>query len=217
MTITYENTAEDAVAWMLHRDYGSPRARAAWHYSMTVSGSVAAFLAGVSSAVFYPAFQHTRTHQKAAGILIAVLVSVLAYAVVFLFRYLNDRRISVARFRRLLRQGDFARYFSPRTVTASSEGLCCAWDGCEARLGWHTVGPVETTDTHLFIDTLDVGPLVLPRRAFTAEMSAETFTEGIEQFRRGDGSAATASSTRWYHSRASVESEPAPVRSIRNG
>lgn len=210
MTISYENTEQDAVAWNEYRVLGIAQNRRAvktWRVRVTLLAAVLFFLLLHTTHVF--------GNDPLRHLLWAICFALAAGG----GNALAMRRNLSRQTKLLKKQGTFHAFLGPRTVTFGPEGIRSRHAGGEALYLWHTIRDVAITPTHFAVS---LGPqefTFLPRRAFGSEAREQEFLALVERYRTGAAlgtlplastnapsvSSASTGSVPWYQARYSVD------------
>lgn len=204
MTIHYENTEADALAWYEYWANVPANRR-----SFVCRAALTAVVIGLLTfALSYFVLSPGRDWQWSlfTGVLTSVLWGVRV--VCFARKELSNQvrhDLKYGRFRAFL--GEHEASFTPQGIgwrSADGEGI----------IYWHSAQPVEVTPTHFVVS---FGPKKVgfyPRRAFGNEAQEQTFLSFIEHHRNGGASSSSELSPTqlaadapapWYRSRYSID------------
>ena len=211
MTISYENTDQDAIAWNIYRVLGIPQNRQTmnrWRVRITLFCCALFFLLFHLASMFGDnwIWQLFWAVACASG---AGVGNALAM----------KRNLS-RQTRTLSKQGLFHSFIGPRTVTFDADGIRSRHAGGESLYLWHTVRQVNTTPTHFALSLSAQEFAFIPRRAFNGEAQEQEFLALVERYRTGvalginttsvksvaaPATVAPSTTTPWYQSRYSVD------------
>lgn len=207
MTISFENTLEDAIDWNRVRltktmagRKAQKRLRVVLSCCQGVFGiGIYLILCGLLSAA--PEFWR--------GFLIFSLVAAFGYGV----QFLQFPQIVKRQAKKLFKNGFFAQFLGPKEVTASPEGLRISWAEGEFLRRWPSQMRIEENETHLMLIFGESDFSTIPKRAFRDAAHQQEFLGAVERFRAGAGamgastgtSLAPSSSNPWWRNRSAVD------------
>jgi hypothetical protein len=224
MTITFENTEEDAVAWNVYRVFHTPLPRRALaRYRIFASLAVSLMLGSLAFAL---AMDSTggegSTFEAMLPLLAAAAIGMCAFTGVYALRLRLEPRLIAGQTRTFVKRGDFNRLFGKKEVSVRPEGLRIAFAEGETTLKWTAIRRWAETDTHVFLFWSDNDIIGVPKRAFASEAQRTEFLALVDRFRAGAAAvpvpiAVDNGRSSWWHSRYGVESETPDVNVNRRG
>jgi hypothetical protein len=174
MTIHYENTEDDAIAWNRYRVLQRPRLRRLY------IGSRALYVAIVTLMTFF-----FGVSVGAWGLLLSSLIALLIGAGSAYVSFSRLKADVANDTRKYIKQGLFHRFLGEKEVTLLPDGLKSAWDDGEITMRWSALKRWESDTTHvyLFWGEADEDFSTIPLRAFRDAEHLRQFLEALEAYR----------------------------------
>lgn len=176
MTVSFENTTEDAAAWTAAYLTRTRPGRAVAKRARILVPVLMGFL--VLLEMLYlgrlrgggPSF---------APLLIALTTGIIVY----LSQALGVRRRTRQMAAKLVRSGHFELFLGPKEVSVLPQGLRTVWPNGETLVKWSGIRRVEADETHLQIFLTETEFLTIPKRAFHSEAEERGFIALMERYR----------------------------------
>lgn len=218
MTITYENTLDDATAWNLYRLTGIPENRRAMRQRQVIISLIYALVSTYLVADVVLKSADPLLH-------LCLFLPLLLATSLPAWSVSRNRGVAALQVKGLVKQGIFQRFLGPKTVTAGPEGLRATWPDGEMLYRWSAIQSVTTTDQYVALHYSAIEFTFIPFRAFASEAHRQEFLNTVERYRAASKGAApvhgataantpAGSATPWYQGRYSVESEKPDVNRV---
>jgi hypothetical protein len=213
MTVTFENSDQDAIALNLFYNFHTPKPRRK-HRIIHMVSPIVVFAALLTF------FATTRPDDL--GLPYFWLILVGGAAADFALHPWLMRRAVRRRTQQAVKQGKYLTLMGSQTLTATPEALVAKGPIAESRYNWSSIAAVSEGPEHLFLFLSESVALPIPKRAFTSEAQRTEFLALVDRYRTGgvavpapvavdDGRAS------WWHSRYGVESERSDISVNRRG
>jgi hypothetical protein len=222
MTISFDNTESDAVAWNVYRVFGMPQPRRELARSRVFASLAASLVTGYLALLLTLGADGPASQTILMPGAAALGVALLTFALVYHLRLLLEPRLLARQTRRLVKRGYFDRFLGGKEVSPRLEGLRIAFAEGETTLRWTAIQRWAETDTHVYLFWSENDIISLPKRAFANDVQLGEFLALVERYRTGIVAvsvpiAAGGSQNPWWHSRYGVESEAPDVNVNRRG
>jgi YcxB-like protein len=184
MTLEFENTFDDLLAFNLHNHRASPTLRRPHQvarilypilFTAALLGFYVYFGGPIASAVFM------------SMIGLAVVASsawYLAYPALLRWRI---RRLTT----RLLRESKNTSLLERRSIVLSPDGLLFTAPSSSGQIGWNLIERVDHTPQFIFLYMSAMSAIVIPRRSVNSDAEWETVQQAINRYQQHNGDAQT--------------------------
>lgn len=175
MTISYENTAEDAVAW--HQFYfQTPRAHRELRRSR-FAGSLS------TASVFFLLSLVLAQPASPEAALPLLAISTATGIGQFLIRSVRTKKDIDYQVRKLVSDGELDMILGSREVSLLPEGFRITSSKGTTTLKWEAIQRWTSSDTHLVFFYSNVDFVLIPKRAFGSPQQAKDFLDTVEEYR----------------------------------
>ncbi|MES2462723.1 MAG: YcxB family protein [Armatimonadota bacterium] len=221
MTISYENTAEDAYAWNYYHLTQTPKGRRLLRNNRFLQSFYGTLMV-LAAANLYTVLQ--------GAFVTSVVFYLIAIPQVFLVSYglltacfEDDLKRNI---RNHLKKTQTHAFLGRKEADLLPEGLRIAWDGGYAVQNWSTLQDFSQTETHFVFFFGDANFILIPKRAFDAAHQQE-FWMTVERLRAGAGAVtagtggislpASSTGAPWWRNRNAVDTteEKSPLQQRR--
>jgi hypothetical protein len=169
MTIEYELTKDDVLAFNLYHRSHSPTLRRQYYFAWLLPAL--AWLT-VCTALWYCADQRPGEPLQTFLDLLPMFCGVPIYLAIFPWaRRRGLRRVLDS----MMSEGKNRAVFGRRTVTLSREGIAQSGEFASSSISWRTVERVVRDGDHAYIYSGAVTAIIVPRRAFAGESEFDDF------------------------------------------
>jgi hypothetical protein len=172
MTISYENTDADAIAWDIYRCYKTKPGQKEMKRGLITFLVLFHLLFGVLFTLLLPG--------QTGRILAATLLSGMLMTASVAHR---GRQYVEAATRQYIKRGLFDHFLGHRTVTLKPEGYHIAWEEGETLLRWSRFKRWESDASHLYLFWSEEEFGSIPLRAFRNPAHMQQFLETLEEYR----------------------------------
>jgi hypothetical protein len=208
MTITYENTPEDALnfyaCWLKGTRAGRnylQRVRFIRAFCMTLLAFLIPFLLSIVFTFSIPL----------PGV---ISLAVVSGAIGYLAGNIDFKRMTRRITQQQIRSGSLAMFLGRKDTSITPEGLRVIWAEGEVLRRWSSLQRVEENDSHLLLIFGESDFSTIPKRAFRDAVHQQEFQATIERFRMGvsiittgsSSSSSTSTGAPWWRNRSAVDS-----------
>lgn len=152
MTLSYDFTFDDWVAFNRHHLRNSPAHQRMRLYVRLMFVPIAAIIVGL----------RWLRGQEVLGLSVAFLVVAIIWYC--LYPLLFDRRV-VTGLKRMLREGNNQALLGEHTLTSSTEGFRVIYPGGDSFHKWASIEKVDYSEDYVFIYTSSVHATVIPKHS----------------------------------------------------
>ena len=186
MTISFENTLQDIIAYNNFSNFHRPRLRRLYQRKRLIA-TLAVFVLPLSLARV--AIGHP-LHDSSAWI-----IALLGAAFIFclfpqIWRY-AIRRQALS----MIKVGAYKAFTGNHTLTVAPDGIHSVSPLGESRYHWNAITEVKRSDEQIFLFISETAALPLPRRAFADAAQEAAFLAEIERYRAGAGAVSASATT----------------------
>lgn len=175
MTISYENTAEDAVAWYQFH-FQSPRAQRDLRRSR-LAGSLS------TASVFFLLSLVLAQPVMPEAVFPLLGISTVTGIGQYLVRSLRMKQDIEYQVRKLVAEGDLDIILGSREISLIPEGFRITSTKGMTVLKWEAIQRWTSNETHLVFFYSNVDFVLIPKRAFGSPQHAKDFLDLVEEYR----------------------------------
>jgi hypothetical protein len=195
MTITYENTKDDALAWSVYRMFETPQAKKRMpqerrQATVLNAGMSLPLIFGLCVAALLT--EGDSISPIGLCLMLTILLAGIAATVHAYHRYPKIRKRQAEEMgRMMIRDGYLTRFLGPQTLSLASDGVHCGWVDGETRMNWSALKRWDATETHIVLiwndspncEWMETDFTLIPKRAFHDADRLRQFLEELEQYR----------------------------------
>src|SRR6266850_7089827 len=179
MTVDYQLSPDDLVAFNLYHHFRSRTARRSYLRSWFVPALIGLILC---TGLWYLAQKQSGTPLRTFLALLPLLSFAPVYLIYFPWAYRRKLRKIIAG---MVSEGNNRELFSRRRVSTSIDGISEISDLAQKSISWRAVERVVYNDDYVFVYTSALTALIVPRRAFSNQSEFEKFVTGFTTYQKG--------------------------------